>query len=47
VRNWPYPDLSVVEVGGGKISYAIQGARDGPLILYLHGWGDDFASSCL
>src|SRR6185295_13015099 len=21
VRNWPYPDLRVVEVGGGKISY--------------------------
>jgi pimeloyl-ACP methyl ester carboxylesterase len=40
VKNWDLPALQVAAVGGGKISYAIQGS--GPLLLYFHGWGDDF-----
>jgi pimeloyl-ACP methyl ester carboxylesterase len=37
-----YPSLSVADVGGGKISYALLGLGQGPLIVYFHGWGDDF-----
>jgi pimeloyl-ACP methyl ester carboxylesterase len=34
--------MSTVDIDGGRITYAIQGPESGPLILYLHGWGDDF-----
>jgi pimeloyl-ACP methyl ester carboxylesterase len=34
--------MSMADINGGKITYAIQGPESGPLILYLHGWGDDF-----
>ena len=42
VQNWTIPPLRIATVGGGKMSYAIQGSRGDPLVLYFHGWGDDF-----
>ena len=42
VANWRYPGIAAAEFGGGRITYAIQGSESGPLILYFHGWGDDF-----
>src|SRR5262245_60348450 len=42
VASWAVPLLRVAAVAGGQISYAIQGSPPGPLVLYFHGWGDDF-----
>jgi pimeloyl-ACP methyl ester carboxylesterase len=42
VANWTLPNLAAADVGGGRITYAVQGPESGPLILYFHGWGDDF-----
>ena len=42
IANVAYPDMSTVDIDGGRITYAIQGPESAPLILYLHGWGDDF-----
>src|SRR5262245_46791093 len=42
VANWRYPGIAAAEFGDGRITYAIQGSESGPLILYFHGWGDDF-----
>jgi len=42
IANWPCPAISAVDFGRGKITFAIQGPERGPLILYFHGWGDDF-----
>ena len=42
VANRPHPDISTADFGRSKITYAIQGPESGALILYFHGWGDDF-----
>ena len=42
VANYPYPSLSTAQIAGGNVTYAIQGPDDGPVILYFHGWGDDY-----
>ena len=44
VENYPLPALrtALVDGGAGKVTYAIDGRVDGPLILYFHGWGDDY-----
>ena len=34
--------MSAADIGGGKVTYAIQGPENGPLIVYFHGWGDDY-----
>jgi pimeloyl-ACP methyl ester carboxylesterase len=34
--------MSTADINGGRITYAAQGPENGPLILYFHGWGDDF-----
>lgn len=42
VANYPYPSLSTALIAGGNVTHAIQGPYDGPVILYFHGWGDDY-----
>lgn len=42
VANYPYPAMSSAHVGGGIVTYAMQGPESGPTILYFHGWGDDY-----
>ena len=42
VASWALPALSSADIGGGKITYAIQGLDRGPLVVYFHGWGDDY-----
>ena len=42
IANYPYPALSSAVIGGGVVTYAIQGPEDGQRILYFHGWGDDY-----
>jgi pimeloyl-ACP methyl ester carboxylesterase len=36
----PTPEMRAVD--GGKVSYVIHGRPTAPLILYFHGWGDDY-----
>jgi pimeloyl-ACP methyl ester carboxylesterase len=42
VANYPFPPLSTLDIQGGKVTYALQGPEHGPLIVYFHGWGDDY-----
>lgn len=42
VGTYPLPPLLEMEVEGGKVTYVIQGPEQGPLVLYFHGWGDDY-----
>jgi pimeloyl-ACP methyl ester carboxylesterase len=34
------PEVRAID--GGNVSYVVQGKADGPLLLYFHGWGDDY-----
>jgi pimeloyl-ACP methyl ester carboxylesterase len=42
VEGFPLPEKksAVIEGGAGKVSFTRDG--EGPLILYFHGWGDDY-----
>jgi 2-hydroxy-6-oxonona-2,4-dienedioate hydrolase len=42
IASWTHPGISAADIGGGTITYGIQGPETGPLVLYFHGWGDDF-----
>jgi pimeloyl-ACP methyl ester carboxylesterase len=44
VANYPLPPLATAQVMGRRVSYAVQGARERPLLLYFHGWGDDYSN---
>jgi pimeloyl-ACP methyl ester carboxylesterase len=36
------PPLSSVKVIGTRVTYTVQGPPHAPLLLYFHGWGDDY-----
>jgi pimeloyl-ACP methyl ester carboxylesterase len=42
VKNYKLPPLETATIEGGKVTYALAGPANGPLILYFHGWGDDY-----
>ena len=42
VANAPLPVPEIRSIDGGNVSYVTAGRPDQPLILYFHGWGDDY-----
>lgn len=42
VEGYPLPAVKTATVEGGKVTYALAGPADGPMLLYFHGWGDDY-----
>jgi len=40
--NYRLPALSSVNIMGARVTYALQGPAHAPLLLYFHGWGDDY-----
>jgi pimeloyl-ACP methyl ester carboxylesterase len=42
IANYRLPALSFANIMGTGVSYALQGPARGPLLLYFHGWGDDY-----
>ena len=42
VESYPLPAVKMATIEGGKVTYAVAGPADGPLVLYFHGWGDDY-----
>ena len=42
VESYPLAPVRTATIEGGKITYALAGPADGPLVLYFHGWGDDY-----
>lgn len=44
VANYPLPTLqtALIDGGAGQVTYAVEGPAGGPLVLYFHGWGDDY-----
>ena len=44
VASYQLPPLATAQVLGTPVTYAVQGPRGRPLILYFHGWGDDYSN---
>jgi pimeloyl-ACP methyl ester carboxylesterase len=42
VANAQLPVPEIRSIDGGNVSYVVAGRPDRPLILYFHGWGDDY-----
>lgn len=42
VANAALPEPEIRSIDGGNVSYVVSGKPDRPLILYFHGWGDDY-----
>src|SRR4249919_1709531 len=44
VENFSPPEIqtAVIDGGAGKVTFTRDGPADGPLVLYFHGWGDDY-----
>jgi pimeloyl-ACP methyl ester carboxylesterase len=42
ITNYRLPALSIANILGTRVSYALQGPVRAPLVLYFHGWGDDY-----
>jgi pimeloyl-ACP methyl ester carboxylesterase len=44
VEGFPLPEVqtAVIDGGAGKVTFTRDGPSNGPLILYFHGWGDDY-----
>jgi pimeloyl-ACP methyl ester carboxylesterase len=43
IGNFVLPELQVLALGdAAQITFVRGGPEDGPLILYFHGWGDDY-----
>ena len=42
IANYRLPALSSVTIMGARVTYALQGPAHAPLLLYFHGWGDDY-----
>jgi pimeloyl-ACP methyl ester carboxylesterase len=42
LETYPLPTVKSATIEGGKVTYALAGPENGPLLLYFHGWGDDY-----
>jgi pimeloyl-ACP methyl ester carboxylesterase len=42
IASYRVPAITTTEVAGTEVSYVIEGPENAPLILYFHGWGDDY-----
>jgi pimeloyl-ACP methyl ester carboxylesterase len=44
VENFPLPEVQTAVIGGGagKVTFTRDGPANAPIILYFHGWGDDY-----
>jgi pimeloyl-ACP methyl ester carboxylesterase len=42
IDTYRLPALSSADIMGSRVTYALQGPAHGPLLLYFHGWGDDY-----
>src|SRR5262245_12778729 len=42
IANYRPPVLSAADIMGSRVTYALQGPARAPLLLYFHGWGDDY-----
>lgn len=44
VENFTLPEVqtALIDGGAGKITFTRDGPSNGPLVLYFHGWGDDY-----
>ncbi len=42
VMAYRLPEPGATAIEGCKVTYALAGPENGPLILYFHGWGDDY-----
>ena len=44
VENFPLPEVqtAVIDDGAGNVTFTRDGPANAPLILYFHGWGDDY-----
>jgi len=42
IANYRLPAPLSVKVMGTRVTYAVQGPAHAPLLLYFHGWGDDY-----
>ena len=44
VQNFPLPEVqsALIDGGAGKVTFTRDGPSNGPLVLYFHGWGDDY-----
>jgi pimeloyl-ACP methyl ester carboxylesterase len=42
LQAYSLPPPRTATIDGGKITYALAGPASGPLLLYFHGWGDDY-----
>jgi pimeloyl-ACP methyl ester carboxylesterase len=42
VANASLPEPEIRSIDGGNVSYVMAGKPERPLILYFHGWGDDY-----
>jgi pimeloyl-ACP methyl ester carboxylesterase len=42
LEAYPLPPVKTASIEGGKVTYALAGPASGPLVLYFHGWGDDY-----
>jgi pimeloyl-ACP methyl ester carboxylesterase len=42
ITSYRVPTASSHNISGTRVTYALQGPERGPLLLYFHGWGDDY-----
>jgi pimeloyl-ACP methyl ester carboxylesterase len=42
VENFLLPEVQKEVVDGGAVTFTRDGPAEGPLVLYFHGWGDDY-----
>lgn len=45
IAGYALPELrsaQIADVPGGRMTYAIQGSPRAPVVVYFHGWGDDY-----
>ena len=42
VAGYPLPHAKTAVIEGCNVTYALAGPENGPLIVYFHGWGDDY-----
>src|SRR5204863_8446492 len=44
VATFPLPEVqtAIIDDGAGKVTFTRDGPSKGPLVLYFHGWGDDY-----